>query len=399
LVEDNLGAPGPRGYVEFHSEAIQGDYEYKVPLKITTMEPGELQRWYAPFERLRCSVFRLACRPGVRSFEVGFWKETGQPGPFTKIAVSVEEGRISVVGLREQGGKLTGRTIGYYYAEARDIASTEAETTNDIVATVGSHGFPVARGNAYLKDCEAALADADWGTRLVAIEGLQAAASDPKLDERVFLLAREDRSAVVRAAAQRYLIGRKHALPPKPIYLETFAQNTDHRWWLDHEPDADIDFDHDGYAMSVLGDTARWSLGSIKYSDFGAENLDIELDGVRKSGDEGSYFGLAACKSVDDFIAFGVTPKGSVYASAWAGGKQSGELVLIGALGAFEMASRSMTRIAVAKRGYSYSISVNGRELGAYVDDRRLALANFGLIAAGRQQVEFDRLAVYAPGE
>ncbi len=398
VIADDLPKASPRGYVEFRSDRMSGELATRIPIKVTTIDPGELSHWYAPYGSYLLLPFRLACPPGERSFEVGFRDVSDYAGPFTKITVPVQEGQISVVGLRQQGGVLTGRLIGYYYIDPNDIAYIEAETRTDIVATVGTHALPVEQGAEKIAACEAALDDRDWATRLVALEGLGAVSPDATLVARVSLLAREDRNDVVRAAAKGFLGSRKLPLPPKPFYLDTFAQNTDHDWWRTRDKDADMDFSQNGFVMTILSDTARWSLGR-GVDTFGSENLDIELDCACLSGSSSACYGLAVCQSDHDFIVFCVTPAGSISASIWSDDKRVGDLIPLGSIGARGMAARNPTRIAVSKRGFDYSVSINGSIFGSYVDDRRLDISNFGPIVMGISQVEFDRLALYQPGD
>jgi hypothetical protein len=378
---DDLPPGSAKAYVCFRT----GLYDDEFGLEISEIEDGV----EAPALRTSdawsgIGDFRVAVAPGKSEFRV-------RSGNYDqRFALDLRAGELRFIGFRMQYIQSSSETHG---------TMTTYSSSWYVRGSLGMHAFPAA-GPIDLAACVDALGDGDWATRDYALR--QIAALKPRLDgadeASIRLVAAEDPVAALRSRAASLLKALGRPAPEKPLFFESFENNTDNRWPNYDDASSGISwyFDPEGYRIASVNGNDHWVTVDFP-AKLGERDLDIALDCSWKEGATNVAYGLVIGQDKGNFHAFCVNKNGSAMAITEGPGGWKGKGIEWSAAAAPSIAEREVSRILVRKRGFAYEMSVNGTPIGSFVDEGKLPFAGIGLLVSGKQAVTFGRLFAGPP--
>jgi hypothetical protein len=378
VMEQDEAQPGARAWVAFIEDGTQV-YIRKV---VGGVEGGTLR-----IKKGKLPV-AIPCEPGDNEFAI--YDKTGL---VEHLVVPAAEGAVTYVGIRMV--VLEWRWVPQNVGGTWRWVATPVRYL--VRSSVGSHPLPADAAAADPVPYFAALEDADWATRMIAIGNLERV--NPVLDERQWMtlatLSREDSSAPVWQAAGQFFRRTRNQMPDPPMAIAYFDRSV-YGLPLESNNSVAASLVSQGYQMeSKLEKQSVWEM--LRSSTIRAvQNIEYALECSWVAGATSGAFGLTVGYDDNNFNAFCVTKDGEAAVLAFRGGSLRSTPIEWRQDLSDEIRGSEVVRIGVSRRRADYTMTVNGKPVGTFTDkDMRSGLV--GLFLNGRQTVVYRKLVVFQP--
>jgi hypothetical protein len=373
----------PKGYVSFYSA---GDLELSIA---PVVEGKELEsQTNTSFFRGVITDYRIEAAPGEREFIIRHGETYKQT-----FRVTVKDKAVTYIGLRRQIiGSQTSNVPGTYGG-----TSKRTMTSFYLRSTVGKHPLPADENTKDPVPYIEALKDSDWATRLNALMSLLRIR--PVLSQQtvgdIQVIAREDMDSGVRGAATKLLEKMDYKLLAKPLYLETFEDNS--AKWSSNTKDEIMGFSEEGYFIEPETERYWWTTVGVSDSMKKRSDFDAVVDCSWRKGASNFPYGLILGKDKEEFYGFGISRNGGAVVHRWSGNSIKSTPIPWKYDAAKTIGENLFSRVQISKRGDTYTFRINGVTVGSFTDKDKLPVQSIGVFAANKQSVIFKKIIVLEP--